>query len=126
MNSLVKIVLPFAITMIAPLESSAATPSTVCTQTTPVASGPSVLKPRSKVKPKPPHNKPVSGPSMPIVLPAGPTTLPAPLSQAEMDAAEAHGKAMQKMMMDRIEALQAANTATPLTAKPAQVLTKAG
>lgn len=43
--------------------------------------------------------------------PKEPTTFPAPFTKAEMDAAEARGKAMQKQMMDRKIAEDAKNTA---------------
>ena len=60
------------------------------------------------------------------IAPKEPTTLPAPFTRAEMDAAEARGKAMQKQMMDRKVAEDAKNTAPPVTARVPQALTKEG
>ena len=60
------------------------------------------------------------------IAPKEPTTFPAPFTKAEMDAAEARGKAMQKQMMDRKIAEDAKNTAPPVRAKVPQALTKEG
>lgn len=132
MNYFFTLFIPLTLIATTPNASSAASGSGAgnCTQLTPVASGPnSAISPRSKVRGRPFVKRPIPAlnpaPSS-TIGPKEPTTFPAPLTNAEMDAAEVRGKAMQKQMMDRKEAEDAKNTGPPISAKATQVLTKQG
>ena len=122
------IVLPLSLLAVTAQQSfagSSTAPVSTCRQLTPVTPGPTPWKNTDTKfgRKRPPHVQPVITPAS-TIAPKAPTTFPAPFTKAEMDAAEARGKAMQKQMMDRKIAEDAKNTAPPVRAKVAQALTK--